>query len=47
MHGKAIMEPLEEISKSKLIKYRIKLSKKEERHRTFPKVTETTPAWWG
>jgi transposase len=44
MHGKAIMEPLEEISKSKLIKYRIKLSKKEERHRTFPKVTETTPA---
>jgi hypothetical protein len=33
----------EEISKSKLIKYRIKLSKKEERYRTFPKVTQTTP----
>ena len=44
MQGKAVMEPLEEISKSKLIKYRIKLSKKEERYRTFPKVTQTTPA---
>jgi transposase len=43
MNGKAVMEPLEEISKSKLIKYRIKLSKKEDRHRTFPKVTQTTP----
>lgn len=44
MHGKAVMESLEEISKSKLIKYRIKLSQKEDRHRTFPKVTQTTPA---
>jgi transposase len=44
MNGKAVMEPLEEIAKSKLIKYRIKLSKKEDRHRTFPKVTQTTPA---
>jgi transposase len=43
MQGKAVMEPLEEISKSKLIKYKIKLSKKEERYRTFPKVTQTTP----
>jgi len=33
MRGKCIMEPLEEISKSKLIKYKVK----------FSKVTNTTP----
>jgi transposase len=42
MKGKCIMEPLEEISKSKLIKYKVKFSKREERSQTFPKVTNTT-----
>lgn len=44
MGGKAIMQPLEEISKSKLIKYEVKFSEKEDRRQTFPKVTQTTPA---
>ena len=37
------MEPLEEISKSKLVKYKVKFSKRESRTKTFPKVTNTTP----
>ena len=44
MNGKACMQPLEEISKSKLIKYEVKYSEKENRRQTFPKVTQTTPA---
>ena len=43
MGGKCIMEPLEEISKSKLVKYKVKFSKRESRTQTFPKVTDTTP----
>ena len=43
MGGKCVMEPLEEISKSKLVKYKVKFSKKESRTQTFPKVTNTTP----
>jgi transposase len=43
MKGKCVMEPLEEISKSKLIKYKVKFSKREDRSQTFPKVTNTTP----
>tara|TARA_B100002003_G_scaffold167927_1_gene155980 strand:+ start:2035 stop:2250 length:216 start_codon:yes stop_codon:yes gene_type:complete len=43
MRGKCTMEPLEEISKSKLIKYKVKFSKREDRTQTFPKVTHTTP----
>jgi transposase len=43
MGGKSIMEPLEEISKSKLVKYKVKFSKRESRSQTFPKVTNTTP----
>jgi transposase len=42
--GKATMHPLEEISKSKLVKYRIKLSEREDRFQTFPKVTQVTKA---
>ncbi len=42
MGGKCIMEPLEEISKSKLVKYKVKFSKREDRAKTFPKVTNTT-----
>ncbi len=44
LKGKATMHPLEEISESKLVKYRVKYSEKEDRHRTFRKVTQTTPA---
>ena len=43
MKSKCVMEPLEEISKSKLIKYKVKFSKREDRSQTFPKVTNTTP----
>ncbi len=43
MKGKCVMEPLEEISKSKLIKYKVKFSKRDDRSQTFPKVTNTTP----
>lgn len=43
MQSKCTMEPLEEISKSKLIKYKVKFSKRENRSQTFPKVTNTTP----
>jgi transposase len=43
MGGKCIMEPLEEISKSKLVKYKVNFSKRENRAQTFPKVTNTTP----
>jgi transposase len=42
MNSKCTMEPLEEISKSKLIKYKVKFSKRENRSQTFPKVTNTT-----
>jgi transposase len=43
MKSKCTMEPLEELSKSKLIKYKVKFSKRENRSQTFPKVTNTTP----
>ena len=43
MKSKCTMEPLEEISKSKLIKYKVKFSKRDDRSQTFPKVTNTTP----
>ncbi len=35
MGGKCIMEPLEEISKSKLVKYKVNFSKRENRSKTF------------
>jgi len=42
MKGKCVMEPLEKISKSKLIKYKVKFSEREDRTKTFRKVTNTT-----
>jgi transposase len=42
LKGKCVMEPLEEISKSKLIKYKVKFSKREDRSKTFRTVTTTT-----
>jgi transposase len=41
--GKSTMEPLEELSKSKLIKYKVRFSEREERTQIIPKVTTTTP----
>jgi len=41
--GKSTMEPLEELSKSKLIKYKVRFSEREERTKIIPKVTTTTP----
>jgi transposase len=40
MKGKAVMEPLEEISKSKLVYYRVKFSEREQRYQIIPKVTD-------
>lgn len=40
--GKCVMEPLEEISNSKLVKYNVKFSEREGRTKTFFKVTNTT-----
>ena len=42
LKGKCVMEPLEKISKSKLIKYKVKFSEREDRTKTFRKVTNTT-----
>ncbi len=42
LQGKCVMEPLEEISKSKLIKYKVKFSEREDRSKTFRTVTNTT-----
>lgn len=41
--NKSTMEPLEELSKSKLIKYKVKFSDRDERTQIIPKVTTTTP----
>jgi transposase len=42
--GKATMHPLEEISKCKLVRYKVKFSEREDRSQTFPKVTQITKA---
>lgn len=36
------MEPLEEISKSKLVKYKVTFSEREDRSKTFRTVSNTT-----
>lgn len=43
LNEKAVTEVLEEITKSKLIKYKLQFSKKEERSKIVLKVTNTTP----
>ncbi len=40
LKGKAVMAPLEEISKVKLVKYKVKFSEKDK---VFPKVTNVNP----
>ena len=42
LKGKAIMQPLEEISKSKLVRYEVNFSKKNNVKKIFPKITQTT-----
>ena len=37
-----MMEPLEEISKSKLVKYKVTFSEREDRSKTFRTVSNTT-----
>jgi len=37
------MEPIEELSKSKQIKFKVRISEREERTQAIPKVTTTTP----
>ena len=41
--NKSTLEPLEELSKSKLIRYQVRFSEREERTQIIPKVTTTTP----
>ncbi len=41
--GKSVTEPLEEISKCKLIKYKVKFSKAEDRSKILPKITNVSP----
>ena len=40
---KSVTEPLEHIYKSKLIKYKVKFSEREDRNKVLVKVTNTTP----
>jgi hypothetical protein len=40
---KSVTEPLEQIYKSKLIKYNVKFSEREDRSKVLLKVTNTTP----
>jgi transposase len=37
--GKAVTDPLAEIEKAKLVKYKVKFSEREDRHQVIPKVT--------
>jgi transposase len=43
LHGKSVTKPLEEISKVKLVKYKVKYAKRGNRTKTLYKVTNLTP----
>lgn len=43
LKSKSVTEPLEAISKVKLVKYKVKFSEKEDRHQVIPKVTLVNP----
>jgi transposase len=43
LKGKSVTEPLEEIGKVKLVRYKVKFSQREERHQVIPKVTTISP----
>ena len=40
---KSITEPLEELNKVKLVRYKVKFSQKEDRHQIIPKITNINP----
>ena len=40
--GKSVTEPLTEIEKAKLVKYKVTFSEREDRHHVIPKVTNIT-----
>ncbi|MEJ2331145.1 MAG: hypothetical protein P8Z33_15330, partial [Gammaproteobacteria bacterium] len=41
--GKATLQPLEEISKSKLVFYQVRFSEREDRTQIIPKITTPNP----
>jgi len=43
LKGKSVTEPLAEIEKVKLVRYKVKFSQREDRHQVIPKVTSITP----
>lgn len=43
LKGKSVTEPLAEIEKVKLVKYKVKFSEREERHQVIPTVTTIGP----
>ena len=43
LHGKSVTEPLAEIEKVKLVKYKVKFSEREDRYQIIPKVTTISP----
>ncbi len=43
LKGKSVTEPLAEIEKVKLVKYKVKFSEREERQQVIPKVTTISP----
>ncbi len=43
LKGKSVTEPLREIEKVKLVRYKVKFSQREDRHQVIPKVTTITP----
>jgi transposase len=43
LKGKSVSEPLAEIEKVKLVRYKVKFSQREERHQIIPKVTTLSP----
>lgn len=43
LNSKSIMEPLEEIDKVKLVRFKINFSEKEDRYQIIPKITNLNP----
>jgi hypothetical protein len=43
LKGKSVSEPLAEIEKVKLVRYKVKFSQREDRHQIIPKVTSISP----
>jgi transposase len=43
LHSKSVTEPLADIEKVKLVKYKVAFSEREDRHQIIPKVTTISP----